>query len=332
MNTAKHLIFRVAFESRENYRVLDQYGKTWPARISGYLRAHSEGLPTVGDWVRGEPQPGDWILIEELGVRKTELVRKDPHKGAQVLAANIDVLFIVTSANRDLNLNRLERYVLLAANGGIQPVILINKIELEGDPHSLLDGVAHRFKGVDVHGVSAHEGWNMECLYSYALPDTTVAFVGSSGVGKSSLTNLLLGHHQMEVQDIREDDSRGRHTTTHRELHVLKNGAVVIDTPGIRQVGLTDEMELGLAFDDVESLFCQCKFTDCRHDTEPGCALQTALETGSLSLERWQSYQKLQKEIDFEKRKTNKALQSEEKRKWAKIHKNNRERMRLRGK
>jgi ribosome biogenesis GTPase len=231
-----------------------------------------------------------------------------------------------------MNLDRLDRYIMLASNGGIQPVILINKIELAEDASALLDEVAMRFSGVDVHGVSVHEGWNLESLLAYVQNGLTVAFVGSSGVGKSSLTNLLLGQSQMGIQEIRLSDGRGRHTTTHRELHLLPGGGFVIDTPGIRQVGMTEDMDLGSSFEDIESLFTKCKFTDCKHDSEPGCALREALNIGKISAGRWGSYLKLQKEVAFELRKANKALQSESKKKWAKIHKESRQRMKLRGK
>jgi ribosome biogenesis GTPase / thiamine phosphate phosphatase len=324
-------IFRISFESRENYRVVDEHGGVFSARLSGSLRSRSELWPAVGDWVRGQAQQGAWVLIEEVLPRKTVLQRKASGRlGVQVLAANVDTLFIVTSANQDLNLNRLDRYVALAVNGGVQPVIVINKIELVEDPHSILDSVAKRFGSFDILGTSAHEGWNLDALESYALPGKTLAFVGSSGVGKSSLTNKLLGQAVMATQEISREDDRGRHTTTHRELHVAANGVVIIDTPGLRQVGLGD-VDVGAAFMDIEDLGLKCKFSDCAHGTEPGCAIQIALESGALDEERWRSYLKLEKEVAFEKRKANKALQSEQKKQWAKIHRQAKARAALKG-
>lgn len=325
-------VFRIIFEGRENYRVMDQEQNVFPAEVAGKVRNQSELWPAVGDWVIGRPQPGEWVLIEEVRERTSVLARRDPDGiRDQVLAANVDTLFIVTSANHDLNLNRLERYVALAVSGHVQPVIVVNKIELANDAHALLDSVVERFPAVDVHGMSVVERWNLESLDLYATDGRTVAFVGSSGVGKSSLTNVLLGKSQMLTQGIRTDDDRGRHTTTHRELHVTNAGAWVIDTPGLRQVGLTDDVELDAAFVDIEGLAARCKFTDCRHSTEPSCAIQTALADGTLALERWENYQKLKRELAFEQRKASKALQSQEKKRWAKIHMGHRAREKLRG-
>ena len=320
-------LFRIIFEGRENYRLMDNENNIWPAVLAGKVRNTALLWPAIGDWIKGRPQPGGWILIEEVIERKTVLVRKDPGQGTpQILAANVDTLFIVTSANQDWSLNRLDRYVALALSGRVQPVIVINKIELVADPQSLLDATAQRFVNVNVHGMSAHEGWNLESLDSYAQPGKTVAFIGSSGVGKSSLTNALMGQTHAHVQEIRGSDGRGRHTTTHRELHVTPSGALVIDTPGLRQVGLVEDMDLHSAFTDMEELAARCRFTDCRHESEPGCVIQDALARGALDSGRWRNYLKLQKELEYERRKSSKALQSQEKKRWAKIHIANRSR------
>ncbi len=318
--------FRIVFANRERFRVMDQYLNIFDAALAGKIRNQSTLWPNVGDYVSGVPQPGGWISIEAVIDRISVLERRGPDGRAQVLAANVDTLFIVTSANQDLNLNRLERYVAMAISGGVAPVIVINQIELAADPYGILDLVAERFSSVNVLGTSVIEGWNLDAIAEYAEAGRTVAFVGSSGVGKSSLTNAILGAFHMQVSAIREDDDRGRHTTTHRELLVAPSGAMVIDTPGLRTVGLGDDADLELAFADIESLARQCRFTDCRHSTEPGCAILSALESGELQTERWENYIKLGRELAFERRKTNKALQSEEKKKWAKIHMANRER------
>lgn len=331
MNENSNSVFRVIFESREQYRLMDENLNIYSATITGSMRFSSQELPAVGDWVYGSHQSGDWVLIENIAERKSILGRADPGRPRQqILATNVDILFIVTSANHDLNLNRLERYIIMAQAGGVRPVIIINKIELAEDPQLVLDQVAERFTGIDVFGMSFYEKWNLEQLQNYAVAGTTVAFVGSSGVGKSSLTNYLLGEEQVLTGDIRESDSRGRHTTTHRELHVAPNGAVVIDTPGLRSVGLSEDASLDGAFAAITELAQNCKFSDCQHQTEPGCAILAALDSGDLQSERWNSFLKLQREIAFEKRKVDKSLASAEKKRWAKLTQHVREKNRSR--
>lgn len=331
MNKDSNLVFRVIFESREQYRLMDENLNIYSATITGSMRFSSQELPAVGDWVYGSHQSGDWVLIQKIAERKSVLGRADPSRPKQqILATNVDILFIVTSANHDLNLNRLERYIIMAQAGGVRPVIIINKIELAENPQDILDQVATRFSSIDVFGMSFYENWNLEQLQNYAIPGTTVAFVGSSGVGKSSLTNYLLGAEQAAVGDIRQSDSRGRHTTTHRELHIASNGAVVIDTPGLRSVGLSEEASLDEAFADIAQLEQNCKFSDCQHQTEPGCAIIEALDSGELEVDRWNSFLKLQKEIAFETRKVDKSLASAQKKKWAKLTQSVREKTRTR--
>lgn len=316
-NTASR--FRVIFESRDHYRLMIDNKNVYPAEISGLLRKDSENWPAVGDWVSGKLQPGDWVVIENVLIRKTVLARKDPGGlRPQILAANVDTLFIVTSANQELSLNRLDRYVAMALTGGVKPVIIVNKIELASDRESLLREVALRFEGIEVHGVSVHEKENLQILHRYSGSDVTLALIGSSGVGKSSLTNYLLRSESMKVSEIRSGDDRGRHTTTHRELHVTEGNTFIIDTPGLRSLGLTDETDLGQIFDDVHAISLKCKFSDCQHVSEPGCAVRLALATGELNEGRWQSHAKLQRELAFEKTKGNKALMAQQKRKWAK--------------
>lgn len=323
--------FRVIFENREIYRVMDQALNVYQARLSGNARIY-ETRPAVGDFVEGKFQPGDWILIESALPRRTVLKRRDAgNEREQILAANVDVLFIVTSANQDLNFNRVDRLVALAFAGGVKPVLVINKIELAISPHELLDRSSRRFPKLDVLGVSCFEGWNIDALQDYLQPGVTIAFAGSSGVGKSSLTNALLGENRMDVTAIRESDGRGRHTTTHRELLVAPNGAVIIDTPGLRKVGLTWDVDVEGVFADLSAIESRCRFTNCIHKTEPGCSIREALANGSLDLAQWDSYLKLRKEAAFEARKHDKALNAENKRMWIQRHKEARQSKKLKG-
>ena len=224
-------------------------------------------------------------------------------------------------------MNRLDRYVAMALGGGVKPVILVDKIELAEAPESLLRAVELRFTGIEVHAVSVHQKLNLEILQNYTGSDVTLALVGSSGVGKSSLTNFLLNSESMVVSNIRNDDDKGRHTTTHRELHVSEENTFIIDTPGLRSLGLTDEVDLELVFDDIQMISLKCRFSDCGHQSEPGCAIQQALECGELNGERWKSHTKLQRELAFEKTKGNKALMAQQKKKWAKKGKEIRSRL-----
>ena len=316
--------FRIIFESREHYRLIDDKEKMLTGEISGSYRNSLQDWPAVGDWVFGRRLPGenaDWVLIEELQPRKNAIVRKNADGRSsklQVLASNVDVLFIVTSANDDFNLNRIERYLTLVRSQAIQAVIVLNKVEMCEDPKLLLDQLTERFPLIPNIAISILQKNNLQSLFGFFQKGSTISFVGSSGVGKSSLTNYLLGYDKLVTSEIRESDSRGRHTTTHRELVMTSDGVSIIDTPGLRSVGLTEDTELDSLFADVENLFLRCKYKDCQHKSEPGCQVQAALLNGEIAEERWSNYNRMQREISFEKRKANKALMSEEKKKWAK--------------
>ncbi|GBF75638.1 putative ribosome small subunit-dependent GTPase A [Paenibacillus sp. 598K] len=223
----------------------------------------------------------------------------------QVVATNFDYVFIISSLNADFNVSRLLRYLTQARQSGGQPVVLLTKADLVEDYSVPLAEVKLAMPDVPVHAISSHSGLGLSELETYMTPGQTVVFLGMSGVGKSSLLNALMEQDVMKVQAIREVDSRGRHTTTHRQLFMLPSGAMVIDTPGMRELGLFDADEgISAGFADVEDLFAQCRFTDCRHQSEPGCAVRAALADQSLSQERWALYVSQQQESKFVQDKT----------------------------
>jgi ribosome biogenesis GTPase / thiamine phosphate phosphatase len=315
-------IFRVLEDRGTSFLVTQDGEQTWTAEISGNLKkSDSELQPTVGDWVQGVWQPGDWIYIEAVEPRQNLLARQDSKGGGlQKLGANLDYLFIATALNQDFNLNRLERFVAMSFTCGIQPVILLTKVDLVENPIEFIETTAARFPGIDVHGISATENWNIDSLKAYLQAGLTVGLVGSSGVGKSTLTNRLLGQEMMDTGGIRENDGRGRHTTTHRSLHLLQSSAWLMDTPGLRSLNIWDADEgLGELFQDIEKRSQNCKFTDCQHRSEPGCQILQALENGDLEAGRWENYLKLKKEEDFQKRKNDKHAASVERKRWKSI-------------
>jgi ribosome biogenesis GTPase len=241
----------------------------------------------------------------------------------QVLAANVDTAFIVTSLNLELNPRRLRRYVTLARSGGVTPVILLTKADLCADPETAVTEVAAATTGVAVHAMSAWLGQGFEALSPYLAPGKTCVLLGSSGTGKSTIVNHLLGREALRVLPVREGDERGRHTTTHRELLRVPGGALLIDTPGLREIQLWNGDEDGAlqqAFGDIASLATACRFKDCRHQTEPGCAVKAAVAEGSLEPGRLASHAKLQRELAFLERKQDKRAQAEHKKKYRAVN------------
>lgn len=249
---------------------------------------------------------GDGQIVKTLE-RKTFFSRRDPTpgRGEQAVAANFDYVFILQSLNHDFNSKRLERYLTLSWQSGAVPVVILTKADLVESYDEQLNAAQKIAIGAKVFAVSAITGYGLDLLLEYLKPQKTIVFLGSSGVGKSSLVNALSGEVTMAVNLIRENDDRGRHTTTHRQMIMLKNGVMIIDTPGMRELGMWDVSSgLNEAFSDVEQFLGECRFTDCKHGNEPGCAINAAIESGELSEKRWESYQKLKREARFADRKS----------------------------
>ncbi len=330
---------RVIGEERGRYRLqLDETSefKIW-GEVSGrmyHLHQSRLDLPATGDWVLCQVIKSDRALIQGLFARQSCLIRRAPGSRGeqQILAANIDTGFIVTSLNADLNLRRLERYLALVWDSGAKPVILLSKSDLVASASAALAAIDSMACGVPVHAVSSQSNIGLESLGPYLQQGQTVVLIGSSGVGKSTLANALLGNETLSTGDIREDDGKGRHTTSSRYLLPLPHGGLIIDTPGLRELQLSDADEgLSAVFADIEEMRQKCRFTDCQHRSEPGCAVAKALSSGELDLGRYTSYLKLQREFEFQERKRDKSLAKEAKQNWKKITQDNRQRMKLRG-
>ena len=261
----------------------------------------NELFPTVGDEVEIKYVPNGDSIINSTAPRRSFFLRTDPDpgRGVQAVAANFDYVFILTSMNHDFNPHRLERYLSAAWQSGGTPVILLTKLDLCADPAPFIAEAAAAAAGCDVLALSAHTGEGLDTLIPFIANGSTAVLLGSSGVGKSSLINALLGREVMRTGDIREDDSHGRHTTTHRQMIFLPDGGRLIDTPGMRALGLADSGGLSASFADIDELIQRCRFSDCSHKSEPGCAVQAALADGSLTADRWERYNALLREAKY---------------------------------
>jgi ribosome biogenesis GTPase / thiamine phosphate phosphatase len=331
---------RVVAEDRGSYVVVGAAGEL-RAAVGGRFRFEAgndpAAFPAVGDWVAldardsalrddgaGPDTMSTGTVIRAVLPRRTSLVRHAAGRRtvAQVVAANVDVVFVIGSLNHDLNPRRLERYLAVAWESGAEPVVVLSKADLVDDLEEQVGAVARVAVGVPVITTSAVDGRGVEEVRARIGPGSTVAFVGSSGVGKSTLLNTLAGDDRAAVREIREDDARGRHTTTRRQLYLLPDGGLVLDTPGMRELSLWDaDAGLERSFADIEALAAVCRFNDCAHDGEPGCAVTSAIEDGDLTASRFDGWRKLEREARHLERRVDALARAEERRRWKTIHK-----------
>jgi ribosome biogenesis GTPase len=317
---------RVVAEDRGSYVVQGRAGEL-RATVTGRFR-HAAGkdpaaYPAVGDWVALEGRDDGASVVAVLP-RRTAIVRHAAglRSVAQVVAANIDTVFVVASLNADLNLRRLERYMALAWESGAEPVVVLSKADIAEGVDDTLAAVADIAVGATVLTVSAFDGRGLDELRLRIVPGSTVAFVGSSGVGKSTLLNTLAGEERAAVREIRADDARGRHTTTRRQLHRMPDGGLILDTPGMRELGLWDaDAGIDRSFGDIDELATGCRFSDCAHGAEPGCAVRAGLAAGTLDASRFASWQKLGREARHQELRVDALARAEERRKWKAISK-----------
>lgn len=295
---------RVIRQNRNFYDVVSENGEA-RASVSGklfYLAEESNNFPAVGDWVMiSQTEKADEIaIIHQILSRKSVFERKaaGTSNSIQIIATNIDTVFLCMSLNQDFNLRRMERYLTIAWDSGATPVIVLTKSDLCDDLQRYLDEVSSISMFTDTIVCSAVDSDGLSLISNRIQTGETVAFIGSSGVGKSTLINCLAGQELLVTREVRTSDDKGRHTTTHRELIVLPGGGIVIDTPGMRELQLSGG-NLSMAFEDIEELAAMCKFNNCSHGTEPGCAVQKAIETGALEQSRLDSYFKLQQELSY---------------------------------
>ena len=326
---------RVAVEHGSAYRLLAEDGPS-TARCSGrflHQLIDRSDRPTVGDWVAIARKPGaSQDDIQAVLPRRTQFSRAAIGKevARQVIAANIDTVFLVTGLDQNYRLRRIERYLAVAAESGADPVIILNKTDVCPDSDARLAEVEAIARGVPVIAVSAITGEAFAEISLFIRPGKTIALLGSSGVGKSTLVNRLLGEELQDTGEARENDGRGRHTTTTRNLIVLPTGGILIDTPGLREIGIWDVGPgLESTFDDIADLERRCRFTDCSHDNEPGCAIREALDNGTLDPDRYVSWLKLLKEQAFTARQQDEALKRRHAAQWKRIATANRQKTRF---
>jgi ribosome biogenesis GTPase len=313
---------RIAADHRGAYEVWAAEG-SGRARVAGRLRHELDALPGVGDWVAldAAPSPNRTAVIERILDRRTAFLRGAAGRkaSAQIVAANVDTVFVVCGLDEDFNVRRIERYVARVWASGAKPVVVLSKADLTEDAAARVDEVAANAPGVTVLAISALRGDGLAELRDHLAPGRTVALVGSSGAGKSTLVNVLLGEARMATGEVRESDGRGCHVTTHRQLVLLPAGGLLLDTPGMRELALLDEAGLEAAFDDVAALARQCRFADCGHDGEPGCAVTAAVEAGELEPDRLAHFLKLVREAQAYERRRDAQLSRADERAWGRM-------------
>ncbi len=309
---------RITSVHKGRFGIVSDFGEGFAQLKSKEYYYDGEAFPTVGDFVLIDyVENGDSRITATLN-RKTYFSRRDPDKGKgeQAVASNFDYVFIMQSLNDNFNPKRLERYLTATLQSKAKPVVILTKADLTDDYMPYIIQVSRVADGAETHIVSSKTGFGMDSLSAYMKKGNTLVFLGSSGVGKSSLVNALAGEEIMDVNGIREDDSKGRHTTTHRELIMLRSGVMIIDTPGMRELGMWDVSRgLSDAFADVEQYAARCRFRDCTHEGEPGCAVREAIENGSLDSARFESYSKLRAEAKYTEDKTDFLRQKQQ---WGK--------------
>ncbi|NTW29827.1 MAG: ribosome small subunit-dependent GTPase A [Candidatus Moranbacteria bacterium] len=305
-------VARVIAQTRGGYRVKDADGE-YVAKVTGkrmHAASSREDYPAVGDWVELSDVAGGQAVIQDILPRRTVIRRKSVGKGngyegksgVQIIATNVDVAFVVEAVDRDYNLNRMERYFAIARDGGVRPAIILNKMDLipEEEREAKIAEIRGRFGNIDVMTTSTVNGEGVGSVRNAIEKRKTYCFLGSSGVGKSSLINGLLESDGILTGEIGSYSGRGKHVTTAREMYFLTNGGIVIDNPGVREVGMTDtETGIEESFDEIASLYEKCRFADCTHEHEPGCAVLAALGSGEMNRERYENYHRLRKEAEF---------------------------------
>ena len=304
-NTGDLQPVRILAEHKSQYIAATPWGES-PAQVSGRMRrlieAAEEPRPAVGDFAAAfMPDTGDRAVVESVLPRKSLFSRADPwNDSVQALAANFDTALLCSSLNKEFNIARLERYLVMGAKSGARLAIVLTKADLCADVPTYAQMCKAIAGDIPVHTVSAVSGEGLHALAPYFSSGQTVAALGSSGVGKSTLVNALFGQEIMKTAGIREDDDKGRHTTVHRQIMLLPSGGLYMDTPGMRELGLHDARgEVGNLFAEIEALAAECRFGDCRHEHEPGCAVRAALESGIIDPDAYRRYRKLLKESAY---------------------------------
>ncbi len=317
---------RVSAVNRDQYRLYTEHGERTAEAIGAllYRAPDSAALPAVGDWVAAQLIDRETAMIHDVLPRRTKFSRRASgnREVEQIVASNIDLILVVCGLDQDFNLRRVERYLTLSLESGAEAAVVLNKSDVCAELGARLEETRRISRGARVVAISAISGQGISDVAELIGNQRTVALLGSSGAGKSTLVNQLLGEERQQVQEVRESDSRGRHTTTRRELIPLPGGGALIDTPGMRELQLWATQEsLDSTFTDIAELSLSCRFRDCKHAGEKGCAVAEALADGSLEMARWESYCKLRAEIRWHERQTDAGAARAEKQRWKAIHK-----------